>query len=69
MSRMLFSGLYKIMVNKVNFVGFGGAIDPLLNPPCVHLCSMRSEISHDTGTKILAFNQAQGRTQGGWDWG
>ena len=26
---MLFSELYKIMVNKVTFVGFGGAIAPI----------------------------------------
>jgi len=32
---MLFSKLYKIMVNKVSFVGFGRAITPIasLDPP------------------------------------
>ena len=34
-SRMLFSELYKIMVKKVTFVGFRGAIAPIapLDPP------------------------------------
>jgi len=31
---MLFYELYKIMVNNVTFVGFGGAIAPL-DPPMV----------------------------------
>jgi len=32
-SRMLFSELYKILVKKVTFVGFRGAIAPHLDPP------------------------------------
>ena len=32
-SRMLFFELYKIMVNKVMFVGFRGAIAPIAPPP------------------------------------
>jgi len=31
-SRMLFSELYEIMVNKVTFVGYRGAVAPL-DPP------------------------------------
>ena len=30
---MLFSELYKIMVNNVTFIGFRGAIAPPLDPP------------------------------------
>jgi len=30
---MLFSELYEIMVDKVTFVGFKGAIAPTLDPP------------------------------------
>jgi len=29
---MLFAGLYKIMVNKVTFVGFKGEIAPFASP-------------------------------------
>ena len=38
-SRILFSEMYKIMVNKVTFVGFRGAIAPIahpLDPPIWH---------------------------------
>jgi len=34
---MLFSDLYKIMVNKITFVGYRGAIAPIVHPwirPC-----------------------------------
>jgi len=32
---MLFPKLYKIMVKKVSFVGFRGAIAPPLDPPLI----------------------------------
>jgi len=32
---MLYSELYKIMVNKVTFVGFMGSKSPSLDPPCL----------------------------------
>ena len=36
MSRMLFSELYKTMVNKGTFVGFRGAIAPPLDLPLMN---------------------------------
>jgi len=34
-SRMLFSELYKIMADKVAFIGFRWGTSPPLDPPCV----------------------------------
>jgi len=43
--RMLFSELYKIMVNKVTLVGFRGAIDPTGSAPAVTYFALRTGLS------------------------
>ena len=45
MSQMLFSELYKIMVNKVTFVGFSGVI-PASHLPLASINSFSQFIKH-----------------------